>query len=166
MSDSASSRPRELLTRLHTVLIHTTAGKLLRWTVALGIAATVFYYSVGSAPPTGSSQTSLFAYFPAVFGFGPSQWLHFCAYAGLAYALAFAIRHWQLPRWQRALVVIGVASLYGIGIEFAQSLTATRVFDLTDMLANTIGASLVVVWYIITYAFDNARNEADHNMWD
>ena len=165
MSEPGDERPLEPVARLHTVLVQTTAGKLLRWAITLAIATTVLYFSVGSAPPSGTSQTSVFAYFPAVFGFGSSQWLHFCAYAGLACAFAFAIRHWQLPHWQRAVVVIGVASLYGVGIEFAQSLTATRVFDVTDMLANTSGASLVVVWYAITYILDTARNEADHTVW-
>lgn len=163
MSDSAGNRLLELAARLYALLIQTTAGKLLRWMIALSIAATVLYFSVGSAPPSGTSQHSVFAYFPAVFGFGPSQWLHFCAYAGLAYALAFSIRHWQLPRWQRALIVIVTVSLYGIGIEFAQSLTATRVFDLTDMLANTLGASLVLVWYLLTYLLDTERHKLDRD---
>lgn len=164
MSESGDERPLEPVARLHTVLIQTTAGKLLRWMGTLSIAATVLYFSVASAPPSGSSQTSVFAYFPAVFGFGSSQWLHFCAYAGLAYAFAFAIRHWRRPGWQRAVIVIGVVSLYGIGIEFAQSLTATRVFDLTDMLANTSGASLVIVWYLLMYIIDSARCQPDRDL--
>ena len=166
MSESAGTRPLKLAVRVYTALMETTAGTLLRWMVTLAIAATVLYFSVGSAPPSGTSQNSVFRYFPAVFGFGSSQWLHFCAYAGLAYALAFAVRHWQLQRWQRALVVIGVVSLYGIGIEFAQSLTATRVFDPTDMLANTSGASLVIVWYLLTYLVDSARYDLDRDQED
>lgn len=164
VSGSTGTRPLKLAVRLYTVLMETTAGALLRWILTLAIATTVLYFSVASAPPSGSSQTSVFAYFPAVFGFGSSQWLHFCAYAGLAYAFAFAIRHWRLPRWQRALVVISVVSLYGVGIEFAQSLTATRVFDPTDMLANTSGASLVIGWYLLTYMIDSARYQPDRDL--
>lgn len=161
MNESSDERPLELIARLYTILIETTAGKLLRWGITCCIAATVLYFSVGSAPPSGTSQHSLFAFFPAVFGFGPSQWLHFCAYAGLAYSFAFAIRHWRLPRWHKALLVVLVVSLYGVGIEFAQSFTATRVFDRTDMLANTSGASLVVVWYLLTSILDS-RSQASH----
>lgn len=166
MSDSTGARLLNLVTHLYTVIMATTAGMLLRWLVTLCIAATVLYFSVSDAPPSGSSQVSLFSFLPAVFGFGSSQWLHFFAYTGLAYAFAFAIRHWRLPRWQRALLVIVIVSLYGVGIEFAQSLTATRVFDPTDMLANTSGASLVIVWYLLTYMLDTERHKLGQHRWD
>ena len=136
--------------QLLAFLMGTRSGKVLRWVVALGVATTVWYFSVLSTPPTGTTSRSLFDFFPAVGGFGTSQWRHVLAYAGLAHALAFAIRHWQLPRWRRAALVIVLASAYGLGIEIAQSFTATRVFDTTDILANTIGASLVIPWYVVS----------------
>jgi len=131
-------------------LMRTRGGKVLRWAVALGVAATVFYFSVLSTPPSGSTSRSLFDLLPAVAGFGPSHWRHVLAYAGLAHVLAFAIRHWRLPRWRRAALVIGVAATYGLGIEIAQSFTATRVFDTMDILANTLGASFVIPWYVVS----------------
>ena len=136
--------------KLLTFLMRTRGGKALRWGIALGVAATVFYFSVLSTPPAGSTSDSLFDLLPAVAGFGPSQWRHVLAYAGLAHGLAFAIRHWRLPRWRRAALVIGVAATYGLGIEIAQSFTATRVFDTLDILANTLGASLVIPWYVVS----------------
>ena len=147
MQQSDSDPP--LASRAHAFLMGTPTGVAIRWTVALAIAATVWYFSVFSAPPSGSSTESLLAALPAVLGFGPSQWRHVLAYAGLTYALAFAIRHWQYSRWQRAALVIVVASTYGLGIELVQSLTPDRVFDTTDILANTLGATLVIPWYVI-----------------
>ena len=135
---------------LLTLLMQTRGGKALRWAVALGVAATVCYFSVLSTPPSGSTSRSLFDLLPAVAGFGPSQWRHVLAYAGLAHVLAFAIRHWRLPRWRRAALVIVAAAMYGLGIEIAQSFTATRVFDTMDILANTLGASLVIPWYVVS----------------
>ena len=134
--------------KLLTFLMRTRSGKILRWAVALGVAATVFYFSVLSTPPSGSTSRSLFDFLPTVAGFSTSQWRHVLAYAGLAHTLAFAIRHWRVPRWRRAALVIVAAATYGFGIEIAQSFTTTRVFDTMDILANTLGASLVISWYI------------------
>ena len=136
--------------QLSAFLMETRGGKALRWVVALGIAVTVFYFSVLKTPPSGTTSRSLFDLLPTVAGFGTSQWRHVLAYAGLAHALAFAIRHWQLPRWRRAALVIVAAATYGLGIEIAQSFTATRIFDTTDILANTLGASLVIPWYVVS----------------
>ena len=136
--------------QLSAFLIETRGGKLLRWAVALGVAATVFYFSVLSTPPSGTASRSLFDLLPTIAGFGTSQWRHVLAYAGLAYSLAFATCHWQLLRWRRAAFVIVAAATYGLSIEVAQSFTATRVFDTMDILANTLGALLVIPWYAVS----------------
>ena len=150
MGTSGDSRVTAVGWKLLAFLMRTRSGKILRWAVALGIAATVFYFSVLSTPPSGSTSRSLFDLLPTIAGFGTSQWRHVLAYAGLAHALAFAIRHWRLPRWRRAALVIAAAATYGLGIEIAQSFTATRVFDTMDILANTLGASLVIPWYVVS----------------
>ena len=50
---------------------------------------------------------------------------------------------------EQAAVVVGVVPLYGASIEFGQYFRRHRHFDVNDILANTIGASLVVGWYVV-----------------
>lgn len=136
--------------RFYRFVLETRTGVLLRWAVVLGVAVVVWYFSVLSTPPSGSASRSLLDLLPAVAGFDTSQWRHILAYAGLAHALAFAIRHWRLPRWQRGVLVIAAASTYGLSIEIAQSFTPDRVFDTRDIVANTVGAMLVIPWYVLS----------------
>jgi VanZ family protein len=73
---------------------------------------------------------------------------HFAAYGALATAI---VRHPALGRWPGlglgwALIL---ASGYGLGDEFRQSLTAgIRQFDLWDWLADTVGAVVAVGLYV------------------
>lgn len=73
---------------------------------------------------------------------------HFAAYGALATAM---LRHPALGRWPLlggwwALVL---ASVYGLGDEFRQSLThGVRQYDLADWVADTVGAIVAVVCYL------------------
>jgi hypothetical protein len=73
---------------------------------------------------------------------------HFAAYGALATAI---IRHpalagWPWPRLWWALLL---ASAYGLGDEFRQSLTAgIRQYDLADWAADTAGALVAVTLYL------------------
>lgn len=72
---------------------------------------------------------------------------HLIAYGVLATAI---IRHPALPRWPWLGLwwAWPLASAYGLGDEFRQSLTIYRQYDLADWVADTVGASLAVVLYI------------------
>jgi len=73
---------------------------------------------------------------------------HFGLYGALATAF---IRHPALARWPRLgwWWALPLASLYGMGDEFRQSLThGVRTADWHDWLADTIGAALAVSLYI------------------
>lgn len=73
---------------------------------------------------------------------------HFAAYGVLATAIA---RHPTLTRWQTigAAGAILLASAYGLGDEFRQSLTGgVRQFDLADWAADAVGAFVAVVLYV------------------
>ena len=138
--------------------------KSLRWTAVVGVAAFIFYASVLTDPPTIAAEgivggEDIFRVLTDTVGFAQSQWRHFAAYGVLAYALAYGVERgspdasespdddWR--RWQYALLVIGAAVLYGIGIECVQYFTPERVFDVRDMVANTLGALLVLPWYAV-----------------
>ena len=132
--------------------------KSLRWTGVGAVAAFIFDASVLTDPPTIAAEgivggEDIFRVLTDTVGFAQSQWRHFAAYGALAYALAYAVERgspdddWR--RWQYALLVIGAAVLYGIGIECVQYFTPERVFDVRDMVANTLGALLVLPWYAV-----------------
>jgi len=73
---------------------------------------------------------------------------HFGAYGALATTMVRlgAVRRWPLLGGWWALVL---ASAYGLGDEFRQSLThGIRQYDLADWLADTLGAITAVVLYL------------------
>ncbi len=73
---------------------------------------------------------------------------HFAAYGALATAI---VRIGELPRWPllRLWWALVLASAYGMGDEFRQSLThGIRTPDWHDWLADTIGATVAVSLYI------------------
>ena len=86
---------------------------------------------------------------PGGFGEFWDKYLHFAAYAGLALALAYATAHWRDQPYRRAAIVFGVAVCYGLLMEFVQGPLPNRYFSLADALANALGASLVVVWFLV-----------------
>ena len=80
----------------------------------------------------------------------PSHWRHIVAYATLAYALAYATDHWTLPRFRHAAIVIAIAAGYGIAMEAGQAFVPHRSdFLISDAIVNTIGASGVLLWYLV-----------------
>lgn len=120
----------------------------VRWTVTVGLAAVVLYASVITVPPETPVDT-LSPGFVAL-----DKWQHFVAYGTIGYALAYAIDHWDVSRRQAALFVVGVTVLYGLGIESVQYFLSYRAFDVNDLLANSIGAALVLPWFAVRPAVD------------
>ena len=113
----------------------------LRWGGVVAVAALIFYGSLVTVPETVVDDTT-----PGVVPV--HLWRHVVAYFTLACALAYATDHWDLPRWRSAVLVIGIVALYGVCIEFGQALVPHRTdFLLTDVVANTLGASGVLLWY-------------------
>jgi VanZ family protein len=77
------------------------------------------------------------------------KWRHFVAYAGLGWALAYALTDWSIERKYAAAFVIGTTIAYGVGIEFGQSRIPERYFSLGDAYANALGGVLVSPWYLV-----------------
>jgi VanZ family protein len=117
---------------------------LPRW--ARYAAAALVFAAVTAGSVTGNVPSS-----PPEFALGEffDKFLHFCAYAGLALALAYATAHWRDAPYRRAAIVFGVAVGYGLLMEFVQAPIPNRYFSLGDALANALGASLVVVWFLV-----------------
>lgn len=109
----------------------------LRVLGVVGIAGTIFYFSVVTVPPSPGRP-------------GPfwDKYLHFASYAALALALAYSTVRFRDRPYFRGLMVIGLAVAYGILIEVMQGVLQYRTFGLGDMLANVVGAVLVSVWFV------------------
>lgn len=119
--------------------------RALRWAGVVVVAAILFYGSLVTVPETVVDETQ-----PGLVNIPLHMWRHVVAYFALAGSLAYATDHWEISRWKNALLVIGIAAMYGVAMEFGQSLVPHRTeFLVTDVIANAIGASCVVVWYVI-----------------
>ncbi len=114
----------------------------IRWAAVVSLAAFVFYVSILTVPPETVIDQR-----PALIPL--DKWRHFVAYAALGYALAYATTDWNRDARTLAVLVIGVTVVYGIGIEFGQSLVPRRYFSIDDAYANALGGILVIPWYII-----------------
>jgi VanZ family protein len=120
----------------------------LRWLGVAGLAAFIFYASIVTAPP----ETVVDAWKPTVLPL--DKWRHFVAYAALGYALAYATTDWELDGRLLAVSVIGVAILYGVGVEFGQSFVPERYFSVGDAYANALGGVLVAPYYAVRRVCD------------
>ena len=75
--------------------------------------------------------------------------LHFAAYAAFAFALAYVTVEWQSRRVLRGGGVLGIALAFGFAIELVQGVLPMRYYSHIDLLANMLGASLVVPWFVL-----------------
>jgi VanZ family protein len=128
----------------------------VRWLGVVTVAGFLFYTSVVTVPPEVSVQQGgqdVFRSLADITGFAQAQWRHFLAYGALSCALAYATDHWETAPWSRALVVIALAALYGLGIELIQPF-AQRTFDVRDIAANTLGATLVLPWFLLRQSIE------------
>jgi len=115
----------------------------LRYTAVGIVTAVIFYGSLVTVPETAVDDIN-----PSLIQ--PSHWRHLLAYLALAGTLAYATDHWSLPRWQHAVLVIALASGYGILMETGQAFLPHRTpFLFTDVIVNTVGASGVLAWFAL-----------------
>ncbi len=114
----------------------------LRWVFVACVAGFIFYTSILTPPPTYVD--------PAKPDLVPlDKWRHFVAYAVFGGTLVYATADWRLKRRYAAALVIGTVVIYGVGIEFGQSLVPERYFSLGDAYANALGAVLISPWYVL-----------------
>ncbi|MFB6228318.1 MAG: VanZ family protein [Halobacteriales archaeon] len=94
----------------------------IRWLFVACVSGFIFYTSILTPPPT---------------------------YAVFGGALAYATADWSVKRRYVAAFVIGTVVIYGVGIEFGQSLVPERYFSVGDAYANALGAVLISPWYLV-----------------
>ncbi|MDR5674230.1 VanZ family protein [Halalkaliarchaeum sp. AArc-GB] len=121
----------------------------IRWTAVAAVAGLIFYASLLSPPPETVVDDARPWFSPL------SHWRHFVAYFTLAGTLAYATDHWRLPRWRHAALVIAIAAFFGVAMEFGQVFVPERTqFMITDVVVNTLGASLVLAWFFVRPALE------------
>ena len=115
----------------------------LRWAGVFILAAFIFYTSLVTVPETVVDDAQ-----PQVIEL--NHWRHLVAYFTFACSLAYATDHWTLPRFRHAALVIAIAASYGIAMEAGQAFVPHRTdFLISDAVVNTIGASGVLLWYLV-----------------
>ena len=114
----------------------------LRWSVVAAVAGVIFYASILTVPPETALDTR-----PDLIPL--DKWRHFTAYAALGNSLAYATTDWNIETRRLAAAVLAVTILYGVGIEFGQSLTPERYFSIGDIYANLLGGVLVLPYYVV-----------------
>jgi len=124
--------------KLHAPLL----SRWLRWLIVSSLAAFIFYASIITIPPETVIDRGKPDPIPL------DKWRHFVAYAALGYAFAYATADWTIENRFLGVLVIGTTILYGIGIEFGQSLISRRYFSVSDAYANVLGGVLVIPWYL------------------
>ncbi|WP_440992271.1 VanZ family protein [Haloarchaeobius baliensis] len=110
----------------------------LRWLGVAGVLGAIVYFSLLRAVPGPPTPTPFW-----------DKRLHFAAYAALAFAFAYATARQRDRPYRRAALVIGGTVGFGLLIELAQGTLPYRYFGWGDLLANTLGALLVSVWFVV-----------------
>lgn len=127
----------------------------IRWLGFLTVAGVLFYASIMVEPAeVVAEEDDPFGMLADVIGFGADHWRHFLAYGVLAYSLAYATDHWPYEEWTygrltMAAFVVLVCTAYGAAIEVGQAFVPYRFYELSDILANSLGAVLVLPWYYV-----------------
>ncbi|WP_332900040.1 MULTISPECIES: VanZ family protein [unclassified Haladaptatus] len=112
-----------------------------RYVLPLTVAGVILFMSV-IKPPSGSG----------LHAWGPlglvhlDKWLHALAYAGQAGVLAMVLNKYRHGNLAAFCLALG----YGITIEFIQYPLPARSFDLTDIAANSVGAAIgILAWVLL-----------------
>jgi VanZ family protein len=120
------------------------------------VAGAICYLSVGTAPPEDPVVPGI----ASLLDLALDKWRHFVAYAGLGGSLAYATADWDWSDRRLAAVVLAVTVCYGFGIETVQALLPHRYFGWDDVVANVLGALLVLPWFALRPYVDPVRIRA------
>ncbi|MFC6733628.1 MULTISPECIES: VanZ family protein [unclassified Haladaptatus] len=111
-----------------------------RYAIPLLVATVIFATSVVTPPSGALSPLGPFGLV------GQDKWLHCLAYAGQAGVLAAVLDRHRHGRLAAFVLTVG----YGIFIELVQYPLPARAFDLSDIAANSLGAALgVLAWVLV-----------------
>jgi len=105
-----------------------------RWVVVVGVTIAIVILSL--VPPPADIQSA-----------GQSdKILHFLAYFGLAGTLTYATIELRSRPQRRSLFIFVGAVGTSLGVELLQGALPYRYFTLGDLLANALGAGLMLLW--------------------
>ena len=122
---------------------------LFLWALVVVMALLVVYTSV-TAPGDGSIPVS-------------DKLMHYLAYTGLTTSMLLAAV-WAPVRGEgrfptSPLIIVAIASMFGVGIEVVQGPLPSRDAELLDALANTAGAiTALFVWSLWRSSADSPRS--------
>jgi VanZ family protein len=108
----------------------------VRWAGVVAVASLIGYFSLLTTAPAPPEPGPIW-----------DKKLHFAAYAGFAYSLAYATAESGSRPLIRGAGVLGAAVAFGLGVELAQGQLPMRYYSHGDLLANLIGAGLVLPWF-------------------
>ncbi|WP_338729801.1 VanZ family protein [Haladaptatus sp. DJG-WS-42] len=112
----------------------------VRYALPLTVAGAILFMSVIKPPSSGISSWGPLGLFHL------DKWLHSLAYAGQAGVLAMVLNKYRHGRLAAFVLALG----YGITIEFIQYPLPERSFDLADIAANSVGAAIgVLAWVLV-----------------
>ncbi|QSG01324.1 VanZ family protein [Natranaeroarchaeum sulfidigenes] len=122
----------------------------LRWSAVVVAAAAIAAASLLVVPPDTPETGTI----------GFDKLWHAATYLGFGLLLAYALVEAGLSVRTKAMLVFGLATLYGVGIEIAQAFVPYRRYDVLDMVANAVGAALACGWYRFEGRIDFVGTEA------
>ncbi len=117
--------------------------RFIRWLPAFFIICCSWYISSQSIVPMPSFNYA-------------DKAIHFVCYAGLAFWMAFAYKSKHLIPKDIGIPII-LTSVYGIIDEIHQSFVPGRSCSVFDWIADTTGAFLGVLVFILTYTYIKER---------
>lgn len=116
-----------------------------RYRPAIGFALLLLLVSLLPAPAARGPT-------PQLLGFAPDKWIHAGSYAALT---ALLLRGHGRRELATIALLVALAVGYGGSIELLQGLVASRSLSVADMVANTAGAVLSgLVWLMVTTRVD------------
>lgn len=129
----------------------------LCWLPALVVAGLIWYWSLVTTPPTdlplqssySSAQLLTSGFQPTDFEFSSSHQRHGIAYATLALTLGYGFVNDDRPLIQKAILIVVVATSYGILMEAGQAFHPDRTASVVDIVVNAVGAVLGLSWYVL-----------------
>ncbi len=92
------------------------------------------------------------------------KWLHFGAFAGLAFLLAWCVMN-RRPSWRVALTLIAIILCYGACDELTQNWVPRRMADLNDWVADGCGAVTGTLAYVATFRMVRGSRLAPAEAW-
>ncbi len=109
----------------------------LRWSGVAVAAAAIIAVSLFVVPPETPDTGAV----------GFDKLWHAATYLAFGLLIAYALVGSDLAIATKIALVFGIATLFGVGIEVAQSFVPYRQFEVADMVANAAGAALSCGWY-------------------